>query len=59
MKKWYLSKTVWFNVITGIVAIAGELSNTFKISKNPEIWAGIISVGNIVLRLITSTTIAK
>jgi hypothetical protein len=52
-KAWYQSKTIWFNVITaGLIAI-GELSDVFPISSHPGIYTTIISVGNIILRLIT------
>ena len=54
MKKWYQSKTVWFNAITALVAIAGELTNTFPASKHIEIFTTIVTVGNILLRLITT-----
>jgi uncharacterized membrane protein len=57
MKKWFQSKTVWFNVITAVVTLAGELSNIFPITKHPAIYTTIITVGNLLLRLITTEAI--
>ena len=54
MKKWYQSKTVWFNVISAAVTIASELTNVFPASKHPEIFTTVITVGNVLLRLLTT-----
>ena len=53
MKKWYQSKTVWFNVITTVLALATELSNATGLSTESmlKIYAAVISVGNIILRV--------
>ena len=39
----YASKTLWFNIVTGILAIASVVPH--------PITAGITAVGNIVLRV--------
>lgn len=57
-KPWYLSKTLWFNVLTALVAIAGSLTNAFTFTGNvAAIFTGILTVGNVILRLLTTTAI--
>ena len=51
MKKWYQSKVFWFNLITGGLAIAAELSQIFPITDHPKLYISIIAVGNMILRL--------
>lgn len=59
-KPWYLSKTLWFNLISGLISIliAVQGSNVGL----PESFAGYIGIAvaimNILLRLITSQQIA-
>lgn len=57
MKSIWQSKTFWFNLITGVLAIVSEVSNVFPISQHPKLYATVISVGNIILRLITTQPI--
>jgi len=57
-KPFWQSKTLWFNVITVIVAVVGDLTKTFNFTgTTAEIFAGVLSVGNILLRLLTSTSL--
>lgn len=56
MKKWWKSKTVWFNVVTGIIVIADQLSGK---AIPVEVSAVIVSVGNVILRLITNKAVTK
>lgn len=42
------SKTIWFNLITGIVSVAGVLP------IDPAVSALIVAVGNVALRFVTS-----
>lgn len=42
------SKTIWFNLITGVVSVAGILP------IDPAISALIVAVGNVALRFVTS-----
>lgn len=51
-KKWYLSKTLWANLIAGAAIIAQAVTGEEIIS--PEAQAGILAVINIVLRIVTS-----
>lgn len=56
VKKWYQSKTIWFNVLTFVVSSLTALVNGEWIQENPEsaaIVSGAIAIINIVLRKIT------
>ena len=62
-KHWYLSKTVWFNVLAGVVAVAtlfgftGEYS-TPEIGAKVEAYLPLVSlVGNLILRIITKKAV--
>jgi hypothetical protein len=62
MKKFYKSKTLWFNVIvTALIALEASLSQLSNII--PANWYGILAVslavGNGVLRVISSTALTK
>jgi hypothetical protein len=57
MKNWYQSKTMWFNIIGLVVAAAGEFSNAFPTGQVAKISAFVLTIGNIFLRLITTTQI--
>lgn len=56
-KPWYLSKTVWFNVLGILLAAAGELSSAFPSGAVARVSAFVLTIGNIILRLLTKTTI--
>lgn len=56
-KNWYKSKTFWFNVAGIVVSVAGEVSGVFPISKHPQFYAGVILVGNLLLRFVTKKPI--
>jgi len=49
-KPWYKSKTLWFNVVSGAVMLASEAAS---LGIDPKISAAVITVGNLVLRLLT------
>lgn len=51
MKKWYQSKTVWFNVIVTAIALATELSNAQLPVSLLKVYATVITLGNIILRV--------
>ena len=59
-KKWYLSKTEWFNVVTILVGIAALPE---FLSILPEAWLPYIvfvnAAGNMYLRTITNQGISK
>jgi len=56
-KKWYLSKTLWFNIIGLVVAAAGEFTNAFPSGQVAKIAGFVLTIGNIILRLLTHTAI--
>jgi hypothetical protein len=56
-KKWYTSKTIWLNVIGLVIAAAGELSNAFPSGQVAKVMGFVLTIGNIILRLITTQPI--
>lgn len=56
-KKWWQSKTLWFNIIGLVLALAGELSKAFPSGQVAQISAFVLTIGNIILRLITTQPI--
>jgi hypothetical protein len=60
MKRWWQSKTVWFNVATGLIGIGTEAAAL--VDAVPEGWqetarlglVALVAVGNVILRLVTS-----
>jgi len=61
MKPWYTSKTLWFNALFLVSAIAAYFGFAdFKPDSNVVELAGVVvSVINIVLRFVTKEPIAK
>ena len=62
MKPWYMSKTIWFNLLmAGLVALESGLSQLSALV--PANWYAIIAiilpVGNAMLRIISTTGISK
>lgn len=51
-KKWFLSKTLWFNIITIALGVVDVVSGVYVI--NPEYIALVNGVGNVLLRMVTS-----
>ena len=58
-KKWYTSKTIWFNVIFTVLTILSNslpaIQSQFQIT--PEVYAMIAGFVNIVLRALASSPI--
>ena len=54
-KKWFKSKTIWFNIISILIAIGGYFSGVVDI--NAGLTAGIIAAFNLGLRFVTETPI--
>lgn len=54
-KPWYLSKTLWANMIMIGALIAQAVNSSFVVS--PEIQGGILAIVNVILRLITNQAI--
>lgn len=54
MKSLFKSKTFWFNVGAGFVWASMAVVDGAKEALNPGIVAGVQTVGNIALRLLTN-----
>jgi hypothetical protein len=59
MKPWYESKTVWFNVIAALVAVAGFFGYTDFVPdpRIAEMIAGVAALVNLYLRFRTDQAI--
>ena len=59
MKPWYQSKTLWFNLLAGVVAVAGLFGfSTFAPDQQAvEITGVVVSAVNILLRFVTAEKI--
>lgn len=55
MKKWYQSKTLWYNIVTIALGIVQVVSDVYIIPT--EILTLVNGIGNVVLRFLTSTGI--
>lgn len=53
MKKWYKSKTVWFNVITLLLGCVAVFNDIYPIPA--EYVALVNGMGNVFLRFISKT----
>lgn len=52
-KKWYESKTLWFNMLGGVAALFGA-DGAFGHVFSPEEVGATLGIGNILLRLFTN-----
>jgi len=55
MKNWWMSKTVWLNILATLVVVVQVLQGQAWI--NPEIQVFILAVLNALVRLLTNTAI--
>ena len=55
MKKWYLSKTVWFNIITLTLGLFAVVNDVYPV--DPEYLALFNGIGNVFLRFLTKEPI--
>jgi len=55
-KAFYLSKTFWFNVLAAIWFWVGPYFGIAELS--PELFATILTVGNVILRAVTKGAIS-
>lgn len=59
MKKWYASKTLWFNVLAFIVALASAFGYTGELATDWMVFVpAIAAIINIVLRFLTKEPLA-
>lgn len=59
-KPWYLSRTVWVNLLTTVVGVVGYLAGSDFIAQNPALVAALTSglgVLNVILRLVTGSPV--
>lgn len=62
MKKWYKSKTLWFNVAVAIGAAVETSLTLVQGYFDPRVFLGIIGLTagiNVVLRFLTTTGVSK
>lgn len=54
-KPFYLSKTLWINMLTGVAALAGAFGIDLGLDEETKttIVVGLLALANIVLRLVT------
>lgn len=59
-KPWYMSKTLWVNIVAGLVTLGGVFGVDLGLTAETqaELVAGIMVVVNIGLRFVTSKPIA-
>ncbi len=55
MKKWYHSKTIWFNLITIALGILGAVNDVYPV--DPKMLALVNGIGNVFLRFLTTQKI--
>ena len=55
MKRWYAPKTIWANIIAGIVTLAGLFGLDLGLTPDvqAQIVTGVLAVVNIILRFVT------
>ena len=56
-KGWYASKTVWFNILSLVAAVAALKGLELSADDVVALSAGVSTVGNILLRFATDTPI--
>jgi len=63
MKKWYKSKTIWYNIAVSFVAIGNEMMPVLGVMEGAaaeELRAWLVlllAVGNTILRTVTKTKV--
>jgi hypothetical protein len=56
-KRWYQSRTIWFNVASGVLALIS--GSPGLIPLDPQILATVVAVGNVALRTVTGQPLGK
>lgn len=62
MKKWYKSKTLWFNILVAAGAAVEASLSLVQGFFDPRVFLGIIALTaavNVVLRFVSATAITK
>lgn len=60
-KPWFASKTLWANLLAGIVTLAGAFGLDLGLSPETqaELVAGVMVIVNVILRFATAQPIGK
>lgn len=60
-KPWYVSKTLWVNALVFIAAVSGALGFDLGLDAETQakIVGGAMAVVNIILRLVTTTSVSS
>jgi uncharacterized membrane protein len=54
MKKWYLSKTLWFNVLALVAVVSASFGYTGELPAEVMVYVpAIVALINLVLRFVT------
>lgn len=56
-KSLWKSKTFWFNTISGVIGVVGQIQGFLPPPALPYV-AAVVAVGNIVLRMITDQPVS-
>ena len=60
VKKWYQSKTLWFNIITLILGVVGAVLGVVRTEQWVIALTAVMGLGNTILRIwFTDTAITK
>lgn len=59
-KPFWMSKTLWVNILTGLAAVAGAFGLDLGLDEETKtkIVVGVLAAANIVLRLVTRTGVS-
>lgn len=57
-KSWFESKTIWFNILSGVIGIVASLQADKGVPPHvAEVFGTVVMCGNIALRFFTDTAI--
>lgn len=56
-KSIFASKTAWFNVLMGVVALLGANFPPLAFLNDPSVIVGVTTIGNLILRMITKEAV--
>lgn len=59
MKPWYKSKTVWFSIITAMLAGLNAYASEVTDPQQLNFILGCVAIGNVILRIVTTESISK
>ncbi len=58
MKSWYLSKTLWFNALAFVVAVAASFGFSGELPANTEVYVlPVVAAINFGLRFLTTQAV--